>query len=63
MPANINIQQIVTELIPAYNVYQITSVIYKYIEELKNPGTTMSPTQEIYNIYPQYFHRGIIREI
>jgi hypothetical protein len=57
MPTNVNIQQIIFELFPANGENQITSVIDKYIEKLKKPGTTMSPTQEIYNIYPQYFDR------
>ena len=58
MPANVNIQQIVREIVPAFSIHEIAHVIYKYIEELENPGTTMSPSQEIYNIFPQYFDRG-----
>ena len=58
MPANVNIQQIVREIVPAFSIHEIAHVIYKYIGELENPETTMSPTQEIYNIFPQYFDRG-----
>ncbi len=53
MPGNVNIRQIARELVPAFTVHQITSVIDDNIEKLEKPGTTMNPTQEIYNIYPQ----------
>ena len=55
MPYHVNILTIIDNLNNALQKEDINKILKKNIHELSLDKTTISPTREIYNIYPEYF--------
>ena len=55
MTFHVNISNIIDNLYNAVEKKDVIKILQKYIKELSEEKTTISPSKEIYDIYPEYF--------